>query len=254
MSKPLTPSPLTLIKPFNLSANTSKMLMKKRIVNNHVDEINAKIVETMKRKLSQKEENEINRFSRYSAPIQSPNNLKISLEEDMQSLSNRIEKYCIVSKQGLRKIGNKSPNNSPMKLNFNKEIELDNGLEDSHAFLAESIMSSSIGTSFLNVGNIEEKSGKESKIQKNKNKILNKNLSNGENNKQADILSFESVLEKTRAEKNLIVNAEKDKKRAQKINQMKKNSLLNKENVNNTASTTTSFSPFGDNEMMLVEK
>lgn len=249
--------------------------MKKRVVNNNSEEINSKICEAMKKKLGQKEESDSIRSSRYSESNQSPNKLKISLEEDVLSLSSRIEKYCIVSKQSLRRINNdrsKSRSKSPLKLTFNKENENPNSninkLEEAHFFSnlsTNSIISSSIRKNFNKIEATEDKILNEMKNQKFKAKPMSKNLFKGVTttttvdnistvvNKQPEILSFESVLQKTRAETHQIMQKEKDKKRDQKLMQMKKRSLLNKENIN-TSNFRSPLDIFGDNDMMLIEK
>lgn len=131
MNKPLPPTPLTILKPFNLSSNNSKLLMKKRMVSVNNSEINNKITEHMRKKCENhgiKESVFINnkiiynktptelkfmsRFERSSkkSPIKkmtfSFENItcekqnKNTQQEDgtITDLSSRIEKYCNISR------------------------------------------------------------------------------------------------------------------------------------------------------------
>jgi hypothetical protein len=48
--KPISLTPLTILKPFILSSNNSKMLMKKRLISTNIENINNKIKEVMRKK------------------------------------------------------------------------------------------------------------------------------------------------------------------------------------------------------------
>lgn len=184
ISKPLNPTPLTLMKPFNLSCNNSKMLMKKRITTSNTNEIiNQKITNTMKQRVENADSKIKDSMFINNRIIlnKTPTNLKFMKKTDSQddpevnTLSSRIEKHCLISK-------------SPLKLNFGNDMNLNEKL------LVDN--------------------------------ILNKKIENKINNN-----SFESVMMKTRIEKQTIDKNDKDMKKLNKLKQIKINSI-NKENFN----------------------
>ena len=107
-------NPLTILKPFNLN---DKMLGKKRHCNNNL--VNKKIIDRIKKK-SEPIQHKID-----TKILNTPTHLKYKNrtidnspnEDDLNTLSNRIERYCIISKRPIFK----SKSKSPIKLEFNQE-------------------------------------------------------------------------------------------------------------------------------------
>jgi hypothetical protein len=223
--KPINPSPLTLIKPFNLSSNNPKMLTKKRTTNANIDEINSKITETIRRKCEGVNAMETIRLQktppnvRYMKKPLGRSKSPLRTDEDVQSLSSRIEKYCVIS--GTRP--NKSK--SPVKNLFNAEgvfgMHVSNILNTSKnsGNGLGNVYSSSIrkhfGTPQMTT---EEKREQEMKNYKFKAKPLNKHIFT---KKTPEIESFENILQKTRMEKENIQRGEKEEKRMNKIAEIK---------------------------------
>jgi hypothetical protein len=260
--KPLNPSPLTLIKPFNLSSNNSKMLMKKRLTNTHIDEVNSKIMETMKKKCEGvgekiKETVFINdtmklqktptnvRYMKKSlgrSVSRSKSPIKKDCEEELMSLSSRIEKYCTIS--GINP--NKPRSRSPLKVCFGNNNHKEN--EDKMLNLhMNNILNtdSSLGRStsirkHFNSNNMstEEKISKDMNNYKFKARPLNKNIFI---KKTPEIESFESVLQKTRMEKQIIDKKEKDLKKMNKVTQIKQNKFIKSINPGNKENCSASF-------------
>lgn len=265
--KPLNPTPLTLIKPFNLSTNNSKMLMKKRIGGN-IEEINSKIAETMKRKCEEVGEKvketvfigdtikmqktppnvKYMRRTPGRSRSKSPCRFNTQMDDDMYSLSSRIEKYCIISgtNKNYHNVGNKSPLKLCFSSNNNQNEEK---IMDTHI---NSIMlntprspSTSIRRHFNHANTIstEDKIAKEMQTYKFKAKPLNKNMFSNANaglpsnipKKKPEIESFEMILQKTRMEKQMIDKKEKEDKKLNKMNLIKQGKAgirANKENFN----------------------
>jgi hypothetical protein len=264
-SKPIVPAPLTLIKPFNLSSNSSKMLMKKRMVNSNNDELNQRISETMKRKAGE------NLMGDRIKLVKTPTNVKYmkrtdrsrskspvsKLDEDMQTLSSRIEKYCVISKQNIIKDRNpdrgdrsKTKSKSPLKrLSFNNDrndnsILFNNNIEN---IRNSSNTSHSIRRQFSIDESTEDKTLKEMNKYKFKAKPLKKSIFTPQ------IETFEQVLMKTRQEKLEIEKKEKEKLRFNKVQDIKKQSLRRtiiggKENNKNLMNKSSN-----ESGLMLVE-
>jgi hypothetical protein len=256
--KPLNPSPLTLIKPFNLS--TSKMLTKKRMTNSHTEEVNSKIMETMKKKCEVvgekiKENVFINDMMKLQKTPTNVRYMKKSLgrsvsksrskspvrrdcEEELMSLSSRIEKYCTIS--GMN--ASRPRSRSPVKICFGKNNEKENddkmfNLHMNNILSTDNSLgrSTSIRKHFShNPMTTEDKISKEMNSYKFKAKPLNRNIFA----KKTEIETFESVLQKTRQEKQIIDKKEKDLKKINKVNMIKQNKFskmmnpTNKENSN----------------------
>lgn len=272
--KPLNPSPLTLIKPFNLSSNNSKMLMKKRLTNTHIEEVNSKIMETMKKKCEvvgekiketvfindtmklQKTPNNV-RYMKKSlgrSVSRSKSPIKKDCEEELMSLSSRIEKYCTIS--GINP--NKPRSRSPVKICFGNNSQNEEKMLNLHM---NNILNtdSSLGRStsirkHFNSNNLstEEKISKDMNNFKFKARPLNKNIFN---KKTPEIESFESVLQKTRMEKQMIEKKEKDLKKMNKVTQIKQNKFINSVNPGNKENSSSSFNRYRseNNNRMNVE-
>jgi hypothetical protein len=267
VAKPVNLCSLTLLKPFNLSSNHSKLLLKKRGSNINIEEINHKITETMKKKCEgsifgndlikmQKTPPNIKYMKRNTDRSKSPRSNYHS--EDMQTLSSRIEKYCVISGISTTKNRNDltSKSRSPLKLCFSNNFkENDEKILDSHISTIlnsnYALNSSSSTTSIrrhFNTNNIptEEKIAKDMNNHKFKARAITKGLFNNNacNNltnsyskickKQNDLETFEMVLQKTRIEKQGIDKNEKEIKKQNKINLIKQNKIgrMNKENLN----------------------
>lgn len=110
---PVSPSPLTLIKPFNLSASSCSEYLKKRMINtpNEINEINKKIIEKVTKKCEDYE-NQI-KNNNHSDVILC--NKEITLTPDIVkvkkiipeidinlSLSARINQYCAIASEILK--------------------------------------------------------------------------------------------------------------------------------------------------------
>lgn len=135
---PVSPSPLTFIKPFNLSSSSCSEYLKKRMSNtpNEITEINKKIKEKLTKKCKEYEDQTKN--IKQSEVILSneitltPNIIKmkkvVDETDNMLSLSARINQYCAIASEILKKqtnnehskedIENKNTNN--YQLNINK--------------------------------------------------------------------------------------------------------------------------------------
>jgi hypothetical protein len=264
----IAPQPLTLIRPFNLSSN--KMLMKKRITNTNVDELNSKITEAMKKKcefageklkeslfihdkiILQKTPTNVKYMKKSLGRSKSKSPLRnFNLDEDLQSLSSRIEKYCVIS--GYDKVKSKSPlklcfgnNNENEEKVFNSHINNIANFKNTSSTNNSNFFSNStaIRRHFVSNNNnslntsTEEKIVKDMQSHKFKAKPLNRNIfsgnvSNLSKKKQPEIESFEMILQKTRMEKQEIDKKEKEKKKMNKINKMKYNNVVGKENKEN---------------------
>jgi hypothetical protein len=267
VKQPVMPQPLTLIKPFNLSMNNSKLLMKKRVTNTNVDEINSKITETMKKKCEkvgdnlkeavfahekivlQKPEHSIRHMkkslgrsisrSKSKSPIKSQN--LDSNEDDVTSLTSRIEKYCVISGfksannnySNVHSVSNKSK--SPLKTCFSNRNDLQQNEDKFFNNQVSCILmntSKTLTKSFSirkhfnsNLISTEDKIVKEMQNYKFTPKPLNKNIFCKNNKKQNEIESIESIMMKTRMEKSEIEKIDKENKKMDKINQMKVNKL-----------------------------
>jgi hypothetical protein len=283
--KPIVPSPLTLIKPFNLSSNNSKMLMKKRTTTGNIEEINNKITEAMKKKCEGVDEIKESVFSKENtmkllktppeikymkkslgrsvsrshsrSPIKSP----LKNEDDLNNLSSRIEKYCTISGINVPKNSYKSPikichgskkDNEDKVFNLHMNNIFNNDLLNNSYLNTSTHCSTSIRKHFGNQNlTSDEKIRKDMQNYKFKAKALNKNIfapvTNVVVRKQPEIESFESILSKTRQEKQSIDKFEKDAKKANKMNIIKHSRFnqVNKENV----SRNINFS----GERMLIE-
>lgn len=273
VQKPVMPQPLTMIKPFNLSMNQSKMLMKKRVTGTNVEEINSKITEAMKKKCEkvgenlretvfghekivlQKNLNNVRHMKKslgrsYSKSLsrsksKSPARIYDTNEDDVTSLSSRIEKYCVIS--GFKKDNNSTNNKlnkskSPIKTCFSHKSDLqqnedklfynqvNNIIMNTSKIQNKNNLSTTSIRKHFTTNNIstEQKIVKDMQSYKFTPKPFNKNIF--KNKKSNEIESFESILMKTRVEKSEIDKSDKDKKKFDKINQMKVNKLK-KENV-----------------------
>jgi hypothetical protein len=268
VQKPVMPQPLTIIKPFNLSMNQSKMLMKKRVTGTNVDEINSKITEAMKKKCEKVGENLKETVFAHEKIVLQKNSqnirhMKKSLgrsisksvsrskskspvriydpnEDDVTSLSSRIEKYCVIS--GFNKDQSRTNNNnmiksrSPLKNCFSHKSDFQQNEDKLFNNQVNSIINASkvhnkntfpttsIRKHFsTNNLTTEEKIVKDMQNYKFTPKPLNRNIF--KNKRPNEIESFESILIKTRAEKSEIDKADKEKKKIEKINQLKVNKL-----------------------------
>jgi len=261
VNKPVMPQPLTLIKPFNLSMNQSKMLSKKRVTNSNVDDINSKITDVIRKKcfgdnikdslfahekiVLQKPEQNVRHMkkslgrstsrsiSRSRSPIR---NNDEKCQDELTNLTSRIEKYCVISGFQRDKNSNYNHDNtnrskSPLKNCFSHRSDIQQN-EDKifnnqiNNILLNTSKIGQISTSIrkhFNAGQMttEEKIVKEMQGYKFTPKPLNKSIF--KNKKSNDIESFESIVMKTRLEKQDIDKADKDKKKMEKINQMKSN-------------------------------
>jgi len=270
IAKPINPSPLTMIKPFNLSANNSKMLAKKRVTNSNIDEVNSKIMEQMKKKCEQasdkiKESVFINDTLKLQKTPTNVRYMKKTLgrsvsrstsksplrtkenDDEMQSLSNRIEKYCTIS--GLNLKEKKNVSKSPLKICYgskdNEEkmmnFHINNIFNNSESSTS---IRKHFGTQNAKIPT-EEKIAKDMQTYKFKAKPLNKNIFSNNHNvnyfpqkKQPELETFESVIQKTRMEKQMIDKKEKENKKNQKVTMMKHSKVnrmfsgVNKENCN----------------------
>lgn len=265
--KPIVPSPLTLIKPFNLSSNNSKMLMKKRTTTGNIEEINSKITEAMKKKCEGAEEIKESVFNRENtmklqktpseirymkkslgrsisrshskSPIKSP----LKNEDDLNNLSSRIEKYCTISGMNVPKNNYKSPikvchgskkDNEEKLFNLHMNNIFNNDPLNNSNLNTSTHCSTSIRKHFGNQNlTSDEKIRKEMQNYKFKAKALNKSIFAPLVKKQPEIESFEAIISKTRQEKQSIDKFEKDAKKANKMNIIKHNRFnqMNKENV-----------------------
>ena len=299
VAKPINPSPLTLIKPFNLSTNNSKMLMKKRTTTSNIDEINSRITETMKKKcevVGEKIKDSV--FINDSLKLQktpsnirymkktlgrsvsrsnskSPIKIKNNCEDEMQSLSSRIEKYCTISgiNSGINTGGNINistrRSKSPVKICFNNNrkenedkiinLHMSSILNTDLGCMSTSTYNSStsIRKHFSNRTSTDNKISKEMQAYKFKAKPLSKNVFSNSanvsfNKKQPEIESFESIIHKTRMEKQAIEKSEKDAKKMNKVNLIKQNKfnkMINGDKENNSLNCNKG----GRNEKMFIE-
>jgi hypothetical protein len=250
--KPINPSPLTIIKPFNLSSNNNKMLTKKRTTNNNIEDVNSRITEAMRKKFEGISQNPLDLIKLQKTPPnvkhmkktlnRSRSKSPMKTEEDLQSLSSRIEKYCVISGRSIKK------SKSPIKNLFdNKEdgifnLHLSNIMNTTKnsTTCTNSVFSSSLRKHF-SISNMstEDKIAQDMKNFKFKAKPLNKNLFA----KKPEVESFESILQKTRMEKKALDNKEKEDKKLNKISQMKTNKFrnFNKENFSNNYSMKVDY-------------
>lgn len=260
------PQPLTLIKPFNLSMNHSKLLMKKRVTNINVDEINSKITETMKKKCEKVGENLKEAvFAHEKIVLQRPEHtirhMKKSLgrsitksksksplknqtennEDDVTTLTSRIEKYCVISgyKSAYNNHFGMNKSKSPLKTCFSNKNDAQHNedkffnnqvscilMNTSKTLTKSTFPSTSIRKHFNNnLISTEDKIVRDMQSYKFTPKPLNKNIFGKANKKTNEIESFESILMKTRMEKTEIEKVDKEKKRMDKINHMKVNKL-----------------------------
>lgn len=229
--KPITPTPLTLLKPFNFSS--SKLLTKKR-TGDYMDneKINTKIKDTIRKKIEScgagiKETVFINDKINYNKSPSTVKFMKKSIgsrskskspcrDEDMASLSSRIEKYCVITNKSMSK-----KDKSPVKLSFTEEERFNqnakNILNTSSDLHQLSTMSSSIRKQFASELSTEDKIAREMESYKFKAKPLNRNIFK----KQPVVESFDTILMKTRQEKQELDMKLKENKKTQKINQIK---------------------------------
>jgi hypothetical protein len=252
LPKPINPSPLTIIKPFNLSSNNNKMLTKKRTPNSNIEEVNSRITDAMKKKFEGQSQNPLEIIKLQKTPpnvkymkktsTRSRSKSPMKTEEDLHSLSSRIEKYCVIS--GRSTIKSKSPTKN---LFSNKEdgifnlhlSNIMNTTKNSNSF-TNSVFSSSMKKHFSMTNmSTEDKIAQEMKNFKFKAKPLNKNLFA----KKPEIESFESILQKTRMEKKALDFKEKEDKKMNKIAQIKTNKFrnVNKENFNQNYSMKVDY-------------
>jgi hypothetical protein len=294
--KPIIPSPLTLIKPFNLSS--SKMLSKKRLITHDNDKINNKIKDTIKRKceafgekmkesvfindkivlnktptnmkymkrtFNQDQEREHDRYrdmSKSKSKSKSPFRKQNEYENDLQSLSSRIERYCVISQKN--KPG-PVPGKSPLKLNLNLNLNNTDAEDTNVNLFASNILNTSTNSNSIRKHFSEANlnlltGGNDASYKEKTNKLKSKPSSskvipNGNAciKKQPIVESFESILLKTRKEKQELEDNQKEVRKLNKMNLIKqnriKNMMKNKENVN----TSNKRDMMIESELMLVE-
>jgi hypothetical protein len=181
----ISTTPLTMLKPFNLQ--TEKLLSKKR-----TSEINSKIAEQMKTKTEPKRIKFISK-----SPVK-----KKSIDDEVNSLSNRIERYCIISKRS----------KSPLKLCFNEN-------EDKNF---ENMKASILNETFVNSTSIRKHFDTEKLISTEDKKALQKTPFRAKLVKKIpEIKSFEDIIEKSRKENKFVEKIQKANKVNQKIEKIK---------------------------------
>jgi hypothetical protein len=230
-----------MMKPFNLQTNQSTLLAKKRLVNNNTDELNNKIAERNKGKAGEttKRPTTPSRIRFISkSPCKSPS----AIDDELISLSNRIERYCVISKRNDR---SKSKSKSPLKLCFSNNPE-----HDKEANFNNNIKAI-LNETFINTTSIRKQFDTEKLLPTDEKILLNTNSNKFKAKplnqkmfakKQPEIKNFEDIMEKTRMETKQIEKCQKIIKKNEKITNIKK-TRFNKENICNN---------IGD--LMLIEK
>jgi hypothetical protein len=163
--------------------------------------------------------------------------LKLSLDEDLNNINSGIEKCSLgVKANRVSKNRDKSPLNNENDKNFINSMYNQLG--------SHSIISSSIRKHFNLNESTEDKIKKERQNHKFKAKPLNRQVYNLNLNleprlsltsnitKPKDIISFEDVIKTSRLEKQFIMKEEKENLKIQKIKEIKKRHLMNRENIN----------------------
>jgi hypothetical protein len=276
-----------MLKTFNQNSNNTKMLTKKRGTNQNLDEINNK----KKREESNKENkngNNLVKIQKFQANIKflkrneelskSKSPGKNLCDDEVQLLSSRIEKFCVIS--GVQKISkeekSKTKSKSTLTVCFgnnakeNEEKILDshiNRINNSNFTSNPSPIKSSMRRNFNTNMAPPNENVKEINTQKFKARTISKGLfninsavncsittntsNNTINKKQNELETFEMVLQKTRQEKQIIDKKEKDNRKENKINLIKhgKATRMNKENINmiNMMSRNTNENMFMEN-------
>jgi hypothetical protein len=131
INKPLHPTPLTLIKPFNLSSNNSKLLMKKRMVSVNPNEINNKISEHMRKKCEShifKENMLLNNKIIFN---KTPNKFKFCAKTERSNSKSPLKKMTFTYENSNNFFNNKpkssnNSNNNGYCLNLEEENSLNN--------------------------------------------------------------------------------------------------------------------------------
>ena len=280
INKPLPPTPLTILKPFNLSSNNSKMLMKKRITNNNNEFIRNNNHDSMKKKSDEKINKEnisakCNKFELNKTPnkknflnlnfdksaSKSPlkkfsynknnfnnlnsfgngnNNLQLDEENTINYLSSRFENNCFISnhknkfiaKSPLTRTFENKENNYKNNNNlFNKENEKDFDNDNFINYTGESELNEfefeRNNLPYLNSLTIRRNFPFDKKPMKsfdfgiNNIKSQNNNNNNNNNNNE-EFEDFSKVMEKSRQDKFLMDNIEKERIKKEKIDQIKK--------------------------------
>ena len=223
-------APLTVLKPFNLSS-TNKALQKKRFNSNRDEEINQKIAFTMKKRLEDQGET-INILtqqkiitppskrlvkkslgkSRSQSPLENP----LQEDDDVQTLSERIEKYCFVTRHG------QNTTKSPVRTLFRKtgpQREEGNTTQISNIDVTST---NSFKRHFASSEDAENQNPNKSRVEApiviEKKPILH------------NVVSFESVLKTTLQEKQKMEDLEKLQKKNKKLLHIKQQSLIRRIN------------------------
>jgi hypothetical protein len=87
-----------MMKPFNLSANNNKLLAKKRLINSNIDLVNNRIAEQTKRKQDCTKPVPGRYYGGDTSPKRFVSKSPAMVDDEVVSLSNRIERYCNISK------------------------------------------------------------------------------------------------------------------------------------------------------------
>jgi hypothetical protein len=158
--------------------------------------------------------------------------IKSTLDDDIISLSNKIERYCVISKRSQK-------SKSPAKLWFGSNPDEVNLANNMKAILNETFINT---TSIRKQFDTEKLIPSEDRVLMRGKQFKAKPVPSGMFKKQPEIRCFEDILEKTRQETRMIEQTQKAIKRNEKVTNIKLNKF-NKENVCHNG-----------NELMLIEK
>lgn len=234
-------TPLTILKPFNLSSNYSKMLMKKRHISTNNDKINNKIKEVMRKKCEMQNMSKNifieTRKVLNESPLQEKFNKMFNRSYSKSSEKKIYFTYETINADGIdNPFGKDYYNNnnlplkenelkeiSPMK-NYEKEIKEMSNAKCKNGLNNFSEIKLNDNNSFTNNNNyqIEKLSD------------CNNNNLKKENEKQEEIKSFKKVIENSRQEKLLLEKKEKEIIKKDKKNQIKNSRFSNNNNMNNS--------------------